>query len=65
MVIDPDYRGQIIVALHNDTDEIQTIQPNDRIAQAILIPRHEMDIQETAELDDTDRGEGGFGSTGK
>lgn len=64
-VIDPDYRGQIIVALHNDTDEIQTIQPNDRIAQAILIPRHEMDIQETAKLDDTDRGEGGFGSTGR
>lgn len=63
-VIDPDYRGQIIVVLHNDTDEIQTIQPNDRIAQAILIPRHEMDIQETTELDDTDRGEGGFGSTG-
>ena len=65
MVIDPDYRGQIIVALHNDTDEIQTIQPNDRIAQAILIPRYEIYIQETTELDDTDRGEGGFGSTGK
>ena len=63
-VIDPDYRGQIIIALHNDTDEIQTIQPNDRIGQMIIIHRHEINIQETEELSSTSRGEDGFGSTG-
>ena len=64
-VIDPDYRGQIIVALHNDTNEIQTVQPNDRIGQILLMPRYEMNIQEVTELNDTNRGDGGFGSTGK
>lgn len=64
-VIDADYRGQIVVALHNDTNEIQTIQSKDRIGQAILIPRYEMAIQEVEELSSTFRGKGGFGSTGK
>ena len=64
-VIDPDYRGEIIVALHNDTDEIQTIQPQERIGQAILMPRYIIDFEEVDELTDTDRGDGGFGSTGK
>ena len=64
-VIDPDYRGEIIVALHNDTDEIQTIHPQERIGQAILIPRYIIDFEEVDELTDTDRGAGGFGSTGK
>lgn len=64
-VIDPDYRGEIIVALHNDTDEIQTIQPQERIGQAILMPRYIIDFEEVDELTDTDRGAGGFGSTGK
>ena len=64
-VIDPDYRGEIIVALHNDTDEIQTIQPQERIGQAILIPRYIIDFEEVDELTNTDRGAGGFGSTGK
>lgn len=63
-VIDPDYRGEIIVALHNDTDEIQTIQPQERIGQAILIPRYIIDFEEVDELTNTDRGAGGFGSTG-
>ena len=64
-VIDPDYRGEIIVALHNDTNEIQTIQPQERIGQAILMPRYIIDFEEVDELTDTDRGAGGFGSTGK
>lgn len=64
-VVDPDYRGEIIVALHNDSGAIQTIQPKDRIGQAILIPRYSISWEEVDELDDTDRGAGGFGSTGK
>ena len=64
-VIDPDYRGEIIVALHNDTDEIQTIQPQERIGQIILMPRYIIDFEEVDELTNTNRGDGGFGSTGK
>ena len=64
-VIDPDYRGEIIVALHNDTDHIQTINPRERIAQAILFSRYEIIWKETDELKETNRGTGGFGSTGK
>ena len=63
-VIDPDYRGEIIVALHNDTDEIQTIKPKDRIGQAVIMPRYKINWEETDKLDDTKRGDGGFGSTG-
>ena len=65
MVIDPDYRGEIIVALHNDTDHVQTINPQERIAQAILIARYSILWKETDELKETNRGIGGFGSTGK
>lgn len=64
-VIDADYRGSVIVALHNDTDEPQTICAGDRIAQLILIPCSMEDIEVTEELDNTERGNGGFGSTGK
>ena len=63
-VIDPDYRGEIIVALHNDTDHIQTINPRERIAQAILFSRYEIIWKETDESNETNRGAGGFGSTG-
>ena len=64
-VVDSDYRGEIIVALHNDSDEIQTIQPEERIGQAILLPRYEMSWEEVDELNTTERGSGGFGSTDK
>ena len=64
-VCDSDYRGEYIVALHNDTDELQSIDPGERIAQMILLPFIEMNFEETDNLSDTDRGEGGFGSTGK
>lgn len=63
-VIDSDYRGPVKVALHNDTDKHQTITNGERIAQLLLMPFYEIDFYEVDELDDTERGEGGFGSTG-
>lgn len=64
-VIDSDYRGEIIVALHNDTDEFMSVEANTRIAQLVVIPYCEIILTEAGVLDDTDRGEGGFGSTGE
>lgn len=64
-VIDADYRGPIIVALHNDSDEIQIVEPNDRIGQAILMPRYGIVWNEVKDLDETIRNANGFGSTGK
>ena len=64
-VIDSDYRGPVIVALHNDTDEIQSVEPGERIAQMILLPFISMDFNEVNELSDTARGEGGFGNSGR
>ena len=63
-VIDPDYRGEVIVALHNDTEATQTIEPHERIAQFILMPYIEMEFTEFENLTETGRGDGGFGSTG-
>jgi len=63
-ICDSDYRGEYIVALHNDTDEIQNIEPGERIAQMILLPFIGMSFNEVDELSDTKRGEGGFGSSG-
>ena len=64
-VVDSDYRGEVIVALHNDTDEVQSIEPQERIAQMILLPFVEMSFNEVNELSDTVRGESGFGDSGK
>ena len=64
-VIDEDYTGEVIVALYNDSTESQIVQPHERIAQLVLLPYINVDIQEVKELDKTERGEGGFGSTGK
>lgn len=64
-VIDSDYRGELIVALHNDTEAEATIHKNERIAQLIVMPFLSVEFEETEELDDTERGSGGFGSTGK
>lgn len=64
-VIDSDYRGIVIVAVHNDTEETRYISPNQKIAQLIVLPFIYWDIEEVQELNDTDRGSGGFGSTGK
>ena len=63
-VIDSDYRGEVIVALHNDSDETQMIHVGDRIAQLIVQEYKTVTMTEAENLDDTARGEGGFGSTG-
>lgn len=63
-VIDSDYRGEIIVALHNDTDKDEVIKCGDRIAQLIILPYLPVTLTEVDELSDTARGDGGFGSTG-
>lgn len=63
-VIDSDYRGEIIVAIHNDSDSVQTVHNGDRIAQIVILPYLSVEFEETTELSDTDRGAGGFGSTG-
>lgn len=63
-VIDSDYRGEVIVALHNDTDKCESIHVGDRIAQLVILPYLPVEFEEVDELSNTDRGEGGFGSTG-
>lgn len=64
-VIDSDYRGEIGVALHNDSEYSQTILANERIAQIVFLPYLPAEFEEVQELDDTERGKGGFGSTDK
>ena len=64
-VVDSDYRGEVIVALHNDTNEERIVESGERIAQLVVIPFIPIKFKEVEELSDTDRGEGGFGSTGK
>lgn len=64
-VIDPDYRGEIMVALHNHGSAAQTVLGSERIAQLVLTPYVSADWIVSDSLDDTDRGNGGFGSTGR
>ena len=64
-VIDSDYRGEIMVGLQNSGDTDYTVQPADRIAQLMITPVIQAKIAMVEELDDTDRGQGGFGSTGR
>ena len=63
-VIDSDYRGEIMVALHNHGSVTQTVENGERIAQIVFTPYVAADFDVVDELDDTDRGAGGFGSTG-
>ena len=63
-VIDSDYRGEIMVALHNHSEESAVISHGERIAQLIITPYLTAEFTETEELQDTARGTGGFGSTG-
>ncbi len=65
-VIDSDYRGELIVALHNHSDTCSMIQPGDRIAQLLIVPilSPEFVFVQKDEISGTDRGSGGFGSTG-
>ena len=64
-VIDEDYRGEYLVAVHNDSEVTRSVRHGDRIAQILLQKRYDMDFEEVDELDATGRGDGGFGSTGK
>ena len=63
-VIDADYRGEIMVALHNHTDTEKTVQKGERIAQLAIVPFLKADFEEVEDLSETVRGVGGFGSTG-
>lgn len=64
-VIDSDYRGEVCVGLCNVSDTPYTVQPQERVAQLVIAPVSLMDTVQVQELDETDRGAGGFGSTGK
>ena len=64
-VIDSDYRGEIFFSAINLSKEPYTIEPGDRVAQLMLMPVYTMSLVESDTLDKTERGEGGFGSTGK
>ena len=63
-VVDADYRGEVMVALHNHSTVEQRVAPLERIAQLVVAPFLKAEFVEEAELSDTVRGEGGFGSTG-
>lgn len=63
-VIDSDYRGEVMVALHNHSKVDAVIAEGERIAQIVITPYLAVDFIESDELDDTERGQGGFGSTG-
>lgn len=64
-VIDSDYRGEIMVSLHNHSDKVETVDGGERIAQLCILPYFKADFCISDELSDTDRGNGGFGSTGR
>ena len=64
-VIDADYRGEVMVALYNHSSQAVEIEPGERVAQLVITPYLTAVFEETEELSDTVRGEGGFGSTGR
>lgn len=64
-VVDADYRGEIMVALHNHSQSVAVVEPGERIAQLVIAPFLTAVFEEASELEDTIRGEGGFGSTGR
>ena len=64
-VVDSDYRGEIMVALHNHSGETQTVACGERIAQLVVTPFLRAAFEETEDLSSTERGAGGFGSTGR
>ena len=64
-VIDSDYRGEFMIALHNHGSQTRTVSHGDRIAQLVITPVYTPGFAEVEELSDTQRGTGGFGSTGK
>ncbi len=64
-VADSDYRGEYMVVLHNDASVPRTVVPGERIAQLVVMPYLAVEFEPADALDDTERGAGGFGSTGK
>ncbi|MPM19824.1 Deoxyuridine 5'-triphosphate nucleotidohydrolase [bioreactor metagenome] len=64
-VVDSDYRGEIKVGLVNLSDKLYTVLPGDRIAQLAVVPVERAELELVSELDETERGTGGFGSTGR
>ena len=64
-VVDSDYRGEIMVSLHNHSNETQSIADGERIAQMVITPFLKVEYNEVEEISETVRGAGGFGSTGK
>ena len=64
-VIDSDYRGPILVPLHNDSDTVREVVQGEKIAQMVMLPYLAAEFEEVEQLEETQRGEGGFGSTGK
>ena len=64
-ICDSDYRGNYIIALHNDSDLPRTVTVHEKIAQMIVMPYLPLEFEEADKLSDTDRGGDGFGSTGK
>lgn len=63
-VVDADYRGEWFIPIHNHGRGLQVIYPGDRIAQLVIVPCMTAAFEEVSELDETERGAGGFGSTG-
>ncbi len=64
-VVDSDYRGELMIALHNFGDREYRVEPKDRIAQMVITPYYAPAVEVVKELEDSERGVGGFGSTGK
>lgn len=64
-IVDEDFRGEVIVALHNDSNETRKIEEGQRVAQLIVQRHYDYPVEVVTELDVTERGTGGFGSTGK
>jgi dUTP pyrophosphatase len=63
-ICDEDYTGEYMVALHNDSDEMQIVESGERIAQLLFERYYSVEFEEVEKLDETERGSGGFGSTG-
>ena len=63
-VVDSDYTGEVMVALHNDSESLRSVEPGERIAQLVIQPYVSVEFDVVEALDETERGAGGFGSTG-
>lgn len=64
-VVDADYRGPFMIAVHNDGETARCVTPGERIAQLVILPFLPAEFEEVEQLGETERGEGGFGSTGR